>query len=182
VYAGLANLLSGSGIQIESSSDPLESADLSGFNAVVLSATSATRVNYSGAEVRALAAFVEDGGGLLFLGENPQFTNRFGVVSEYFGIKLALEPVLDEETRLGEHPILEGVAANNYFGAAAWRPEDGGGDRLGKRPSWPSPARAGRVWRSVTAACSTGAGWRQPTVRHQRVPGLRILIKKIRHG
>jgi serine/threonine protein kinase len=113
VYSQLKELLAGQGITLVSGSI----ANLEGFDAVVIASVSAKDQAYTPEEAQRLNEFVQNGGGLLIQGEDPNYLNRVQAVGDVFGIQFALPPVMDVPTSaIGEHSILQGVNTIDPFG------------------------------------------------------------------
>ena len=115
VFSSLANVLSDSGITFVSSASPLDSIDLSQYGALVIAATSAYGSAYSDAEAQLIGQFVENGGGLVILAEDSNFTNNIYRVTAYFGVSVAQSTGLNKILPGSDHPIYNGVGAIEFY-------------------------------------------------------------------
>ena len=113
VFSDLVSLLAKDKVTVEGGS--LASADLKRYAAVVISATSATTSAYTPAEAQMLVQYIENGGGLLILGEDPNFTDTLSAVSSLLGVTLFKAPVLNKVTNLSKHPVFTGISTLEFY-------------------------------------------------------------------
>ncbi|HNW60272.1 MAG TPA: choice-of-anchor D domain-containing protein [bacterium] len=128
----------------------ISAADLSAYTVLVISLGSAWEGSYTTAERDKIVAFVQKGGGLLVMGDNPQFCpdGNLALITETFGITLGLSNQ-DEYSLTGfsDHYICGGLTRLNW---QAW------GDLGVNAPA--SAIILGRYNRIGVAVAEAGAG------------------------
>jgi hypothetical protein len=92
IYHDLAQALVEDAITLLDDAQALPSCTLSGYDALVLAATSVYSSGLSQGEVDCLRQFVQDGHGLVILGEAPGFTNYLRGAADAFGAQVNLAP------------------------------------------------------------------------------------------
>lgn len=105
--------LTGLGYSVVQSDVGVLGQDLSAFDAIIVSALSAAHSAYSPAEIAAIQAFVQAGGGLLLMGENSEIPS-VGVnsIGAAFGMTLNTNKVFPSDTlvtNLTQHDMFQGI-------------------------------------------------------------------------
>jgi hypothetical protein len=117
LYSDLAAVLANSGITLISSTDSLEEMDLSQFDGLVISATSISTGVYTETEIQAIDDYVEQGGGLLLIGERPEYPNFIRGLAQNFGVELMQEPEIRVLSDFKEHPVTHGLSQIDCYKA-----------------------------------------------------------------
>ena len=135
-YHTLAEHLGNNNFTIDITSDGFLTDDPAGYDVIVVCLTSAFYGSYTSAEVEHIVDFVEDGGGLLIMGDLQAAPNsNIQPVASKFGITLGVSNLSPTEIYTSEHtdhPIFDGVneifmyaaaelATNTYAFPAAWQ-------------------------------------------------------------
>jgi len=148
-YSMICDSLRGRGYSVTTTTN-ISSADLSAYQILVISLGSAWESSYSEAERDKIVAFVQNGGGLLLMGDNPLHcpNGNLARISEVFGVTLGVS-WQEEYSILGfsDHYICGGLTRLNW---QAW------GDL-----AVAAPARAvilGRYNHIAVAVAEAGAG------------------------
>lgn len=112
-YQTLAEHLSHYDFTVDTTSRGFLSDDPGGYDVIVVCLTSAFNSSYTSAEVERIVDFVDDGGGLLIMGDRPLAPNaNIQPVASEFGITLGssdLSPFEITTSDLTGHPIFDGV-------------------------------------------------------------------------
>ncbi|MDZ7265040.1 MAG: hypothetical protein ONB16_10675, partial [candidate division KSB1 bacterium] len=109
-YSNLVTALSSAGYMVTTTTD-INSANLSSYKVLVVSLGSAWNSAYTTAEKSKIQTFVQNGGGLLIMGDNPGTPNaNINSISQTFGITLGgAEYNGTSITNFASHPIFAGV-------------------------------------------------------------------------
>lgn len=140
-YSSLASLLGSAGYTVHTTTSGVESVDLGNYAVLVVCLGSAWTTAYTAGEVAAIEEFVQNGGGLLVLGDNTDCPNaNINPVAQEFGTTCGLSYLSPPDLYIWDmdgHPIFDGVS-EFYLRAAgelgvvspsqevAWTPSDGG--------------------------------------------------------
>ena len=136
-YSTLAMLLANKGFSMETTSAGIDNISLASYDILVVSLGSAWDSQYSPAEVSAIQAFVNAGGGLLILGDNPNCPNfTIAPVAQAFGVNCGISDIYSF-SNYASNVIFEGCSNIYYpqggelstFSPAeiiAWTPENRG--------------------------------------------------------
>lgn len=120
-YSSLVSLLNNSGFTIATTDVGLNNVDLSDYQIVVVNLGSAWNSVYTSSEVSAIEAFVQNGGGLLILGDNANTPNaNINPVAQAFGTTVGVSYLSPNDlyiTNLDNHPIFNGVSEIYYRAA-----------------------------------------------------------------
>jgi hypothetical protein len=112
-YQKLAEHLGNNDFTIDITSQGFLNEDLSGYNVIVVCLTSAFYSSYTPAEVERIVDFVDNGGGLLIMGDLQAAPNaNIQPVASEFGITLGISDLTPTEiytTAHTAHPIFDGV-------------------------------------------------------------------------
>lgn len=145
LYGELINHLdTNKSITVDRNSEDFFSADLSSYDALVISALTSRESEYSSAEVTKIADFVTNGGGLLVMGDNSSVLANSNIqpIASQFGVTLGVSSPNPDPFILGldeSHPVFNGVSQLHFQGPGellvstpsvelAWV-EDGGLDK-----------------------------------------------------
>jgi len=113
----------------------VENIDLSSYDVLVVSWGTAYDEAYTSGEVAAIEDFVENGGGLLVMGDNPACPNvNINPVSQAYGVTCGISSINANITDLEEHDVFDGVS-EIYFVA--------GGEITVNAPSMPIASSSG---------------------------------------
>ena len=122
-YSTLVSVLSRKGYTIETTDAGILNIDLNEYDVLVICLGSAWDSAYTTGEVTAITNFVENGGGLLIMGDNTGCPNsNINPVSQAFGTTCGIGEIADTISNLALHPIFEGV---NQFETACAAEIDG---------------------------------------------------------
>lgn len=118
-FSSLVSLLSGKGYTVNTADAGILNIDLNQYGVLVICLGSAWNSAYTTDEVAAINSFVQNGGGLLVMGENPNCPNEnINPVAQAFGTKCGLSDLSYlNVTDLTPHPIFDGVS--DFFMVAA---------------------------------------------------------------
>jgi hypothetical protein len=121
-YSDLAGLLTSSGSSITVTDQGIQNIDLSQYCVLVISGGSAWDSPYTSGEAADIVAYVNQGGGLLVLADNPDTTVEANLspVTQAFGTSVAVSYPLPQHlyfTNFAAHEIFAGVD-EVYFPAA----------------------------------------------------------------
>jgi hypothetical protein len=120
-YSSLVTLLHGLGFSVQTTSSGLQNVDLSDFDILVICLESAWFEAYTAGEVSAIKTFVQEGGGLLIMGENTSGPNgNINPVANAFGATCGVSFIWPFDlhiTDLSTHPIFLKVS-EIYFRSA----------------------------------------------------------------
>ena len=120
-YQKLAEHLGNNGFTVDITSQGFLTDDPTGYDVIVVCLTSAFYSSYTSAEVDRIVDFVDDGGGLLIMGDRQAAPNaNIQPVASEFGITLGISDLTSPEiytTEHTDHPIFDGV--NEIFMYAA---------------------------------------------------------------
>ena len=120
-YHALSEHLGTNGITVDTTSQGFLNDDPANYDVIVVCLTSAFYSSYTPDEVGRIADFVNDGGGLLIMGDRQAAPNaNIQPVASEFGITLAISDLTSPEiytTEHTDHPIFDGV--NEIFMYAA---------------------------------------------------------------
>ena len=110
-YSSLSTLLSGLGFTMTTTTAGVNNVNLASYNVVVVCLGSNWNTVYTTAEISALNTFVQNGGGLLILGDNTGCPNaNINPLAQQFGITLGVSNISDYLTNLQSgHPVYSGV-------------------------------------------------------------------------
>lgn len=113
-HSSLKTLLVGRGYTVDENSSGVLNRDLGNYQIVVISVGSAWDSEYSGDEVTVIQNYVNGGGGLLILGDNPNTPNaNINPVAQAFGTTLGVGTTLSPSdlyvTTFTAHPIFTRV-------------------------------------------------------------------------
>ncbi len=140
-YSSLVALLGSAGYSVDTTTAGVENVNLNDYAVLVVCLGSSWDTAYTAGEVAAIEAFVENGGGLLVLGDNEGCPNsNINPVPQAFGTTCGLSTLSPTDvyvSDMDEHPIFEGVsefylrAAGEVDGISpsqemAWTPMDAG--------------------------------------------------------
>ncbi len=126
-YQKLAEHLGNNDFTVEITSQGFLTDDPAGYDVIVVCLMSAFDSSYTSAEVDRIVDFVDDGGGLLIMGERLAAPNaNIQPVASEFGITLGLSDVLSSPPNIYElytsehtdHPIFDGVDEIFLYAAA----------------------------------------------------------------
>jgi hypothetical protein len=121
-YQKLAEHLGNNDFTIDITSEGFLNEDLSGYNVIVVCLTSAFYSNYTSAEVERIVDFVDNGGGLLIMGDVQAAPNvNIQPVATEFGITLGISNLTPNEIYITEHtahPIFDGIDEIFMFAAS----------------------------------------------------------------
>lgn len=119
-YAIMQSLIEPHGHSIITTDAGVENIDLSMYDVLVVSWGTAYSSAYSSSEVDAIEAFVENGGGLLVMGDNPGCPNgNINPVSQAFGVTCGDTTIGPNISDLEEHEVFEGVSEIYFVGGGA---------------------------------------------------------------
>jgi uncharacterized membrane protein len=148
----LAQHLSDYDFTIDTTSQGFLTDDPAGYDMIVVCLTSAFYSSYTSAEVERIVDFVEDGGGLLIMGDRHAAPNaNIQPVASEFGITMWLSDVIPLElytTGHTDHPIFEGVDEIFMYAAAELSAQD---------PALPEAWQEGTD-KTIAAAAQYGQG------------------------
>jgi len=114
-YSRLSALLTKSRYIIETTAGGVDHIDLSAYDVLVVCLGSAWLSAYSASEVVAIRGFVENGGGLLIMGDHLGTHNHnINPLAQAFGITCGRFNSIDLSSKLADHPIFKGVRAIRY--------------------------------------------------------------------
>ncbi len=117
-YSILISLLHSLGFSIQTTTAGLENVDLSNYDIIVICLGSSWYGTYSAAQVEAIKIFVENGGGLLIIGENTSGPNlNINPVANAFGVTCGISFLWPFDlyiTDLSTHPIFDNVTQIYY--------------------------------------------------------------------
>ena len=120
-YQTLAEHLGNNDFTIDTTSQGFLADDPSGYDVIVVCLTSAFYSSYTSTEVERIVDFVDNGGGLLIMGDMQAAPNaNIQPVASEFGITLSILDLIPTEiytTEHTDHPIFDGV--NEIFMYAA---------------------------------------------------------------
>lgn len=120
-YHTLAEHLGNNNFTIDTTSQGFLTDDPAGYDVIVVCLTSAFYNSYTSAEVERIVDFVDDGGGLLIMGDMQAAPNaNIQPVASEFGVTLGVSNLFPTEiytTEHTNHPIFDGV--NEVFMYAA---------------------------------------------------------------
>jgi hypothetical protein len=121
-YHTLSEHLGINGFTVDTTSQGFLNDDPADYDVIVVCLTSAFYSSYTHDEVGRIADFVNDGGGLLIMGDRKAAPNaNIQPVASEFGITLGLSDVLPYEilsTEHADHPIFDGVDEISMYAAA----------------------------------------------------------------
>ena len=113
-FSSLVSLLSSKGYTIDTTNAGILNIDLSQYDVLVICLGSAWDSQYTAEEVSAITSFVQNGGGLLVMGENTDCPNgNINPVAQEFGTTCGvsyLSPLDLYVNDLAPHPIFDGVS------------------------------------------------------------------------
>jgi len=110
-YANLVTLLNAKGYSVTTINNGILNNDLSQYDILVIGVTSAWKSQYTNNEVNAIVNFVQNGGGLLIMGDNTYCPNQnINPVAQAFGTITGVSPVDWYITNVASHPIFNGVS------------------------------------------------------------------------
>jgi len=113
-YSNLVSLLATSGFSIDANDSGVLALDLNNYDIIVINVASAWDSAYSTEEITAITNFVNNGGGLLILGDNAGCPNaNINPLAQAYGTTLGLsnvEPLDTFVTDFTSHPIFNGVS------------------------------------------------------------------------
>ncbi len=122
-YADLTAQLAGEGFDMETTDLGVNNIDLTPYEMIVIAVGSSWNSTYTGAEVTAIENFVNAGGGLLVMGDNPGCPNgNINPVSTVFGVTCGVstgEPSDIYFTDFISHAIFDGIGTIYYRYAGA---------------------------------------------------------------
>ena len=120
-YHALSEHLGNNGFTVDITSQGFLTNDPTGYDVIVVCLTSAFYSSYTSAEVDRIVDFVDNGGGLLIMGDRQAAPNaNIQPVASEFGITLGISDLTSPEiytTEHTDHPIFNGV--NEIFMYAA---------------------------------------------------------------
>ncbi len=120
-YSSLVTLLHGLGFSVQTTSSGLGSVDLSDYDILVICLESAWDEAYTVGEVAAIKTFVQEGGGLLIMGENTSGPNgNINPVANAFGAACGVSFIWPFDlyiTDLSTHPLFLKVSEIYYRSA-----------------------------------------------------------------
>ena len=112
IYSALTGLLTGSGFTMTTTAAGLNHISLTPYQIIVVNAACAYTSAYTAAEVTAINAFVNGGGGLFLIGDNTAiWPANYNLVSAAFGVTAAVVNTTGTMTSFSAHPITAGVAS-----------------------------------------------------------------------
>ncbi|MHC4693347.1 MAG: PEP-CTERM sorting domain-containing protein [Planctomycetota bacterium] len=121
-YQTLAEHLNNNNFTVDITSDGFLTDDPAGYDVIVVCLTSAFYSSYTSAEVDRIVDFVNDGGGLLIMGDRLAAPNaNIQPVASEFGITLGLSDLLPYDILTSghtNHPIFDGVDEIFMYAAA----------------------------------------------------------------
>ncbi len=93
-FSSLTSLLNSAGYNVMTTDAGVDNVDLSTYGVLVICLGSAWNSSYTTSEIDAISQFVNQGGGLLILGDNPNCPNEnVNPLSEEFGISLGVSSI-----------------------------------------------------------------------------------------
>lgn len=112
-YTSWAALLTGNGFTVSTTTAGLDTLSLSPYQILVVNVLSAHDSAYTASEVTAISAFVNAGGGLLLVGDNPGvWPGNVNPVAAAFGVTVGVGASTDTNlTSLDPHPVTAGVTS-----------------------------------------------------------------------
>jgi hypothetical protein len=120
-YSDLTMVLAGLGFTMETCSDSVHNVTLSDYDILVVCNGSSTFSGYSAAEVTAINTFVNNGGGLLVMGDNTDTPNHYiNPVAQNFGVTCGVSYIYPLDLYIDDfapHPIFNGVSEIMYRAA-----------------------------------------------------------------
>jgi hypothetical protein len=112
-YHTLAEHLATNGFTVDTTSRGFINDDPTGYDVIVVCLTSAFYSSYTSTEVERIVDFVDNGGGLLIMGDRQAAPNaNIQPVASEFGITLGISDLTSPEiytTEHTDHPIFDGV-------------------------------------------------------------------------
>lgn len=113
-YANLVTLLNTKGYSVTTINNGILNNDLSQYDILVIGLGSAWNSQYTNNEVNAIVNFVQNGGGLLIMGDNTNCPNQnINPVAQAFGTITGVSYLLPHDlyiTNVASHPIFNGVS------------------------------------------------------------------------
>jgi hypothetical protein len=131
-YSQLENLLATEGYTIQTTTAGVNNIVLSNYNVIVVESGAANQTYYSSAEVETIRTFVQDGGGLLVMSDNPDapMSTNVAPVAQAFGTDVAVSMISPDDLYVTDfnrlYPIFSGV--NRFYMRVA-------GEVVGKSPT-----------------------------------------------
>ena len=120
-YHALAEHLGNNNFTVDTTSQGFLNDDPAGYDVIVVCLTSAFLSSYTSEEVDRIVDFVNDGGGLLIMGDRQAAPNsNIQPVASKFGITLGISDVLPYDilsTEHIDHPIFDGVDEISMYAA-----------------------------------------------------------------
>ena len=120
-FSSLVSLLSGKGYTVNTADAGILNIDLNQYGVLVICLGSAWNSAYSTDEVAAINSFVQNGGGLLVMGDNTECPNEnINPVAQAFGTTCGLSNLYPSDLNVNDltpHPIFDGVS--EFFMRAA---------------------------------------------------------------
>lgn len=114
-YSDFVALLNSQGYPVAVTSTGILTEDLSSFEILIIAVTDSWNSAYTPAEVTAIQNFVNSGGKLLIMGENPGCPNvNVNPVSQAFGTTLGLSYMGDPTIFDAAYPAFSGVSAIQF--------------------------------------------------------------------
>lgn len=122
-YGELSDHLTANGFSVNTTTSAFDSTNLAGIDVAVVAVPSSFNSAYSVAEIDALTTFVNNGGGLLIMGDTT--TSPIGYLYDLaleFGIEFGPTNIelfdLVSVTDLSDHPIFDGISEVSLYGAS----------------------------------------------------------------
>ncbi|MHC4641397.1 MAG: PEP-CTERM sorting domain-containing protein [Planctomycetota bacterium] len=121
-YHALSEHLGNNGFTVDTTSQGFGNGVPAGYDVIVVCLTSAFNSNYTSTEVDQIVDFVDNGGGLLIMGDRQAAPNaNIQPVASEFGITLGISDVLPYDfltTEHSNHPIFEDIDQISMYAAA----------------------------------------------------------------
>jgi uncharacterized membrane protein len=116
-YKGLVTLLNGKGYTVTTINNGILNNNLNQYGILVVNLGSAWNSQYTAAEVQAIKNFVQNGGGLLIMGDNTGTPNgNINPVSQAFGTTVGVSQLATDDyiTDFASHVLFNGVQTFYY--------------------------------------------------------------------
>jgi len=117
-FAALVSVINDVGLSVDMTSSGLNNVTLSEYDMIVVCVGSSWNTQYTSNEVSAIVQYVQSGGGLLVLGDNPRTMNaNINPVAQAFGSTLSVDtnqvinPYDLYITNFASHQIFDGISS-----------------------------------------------------------------------